>query len=397
MIGLRALLVLRILCSVWGRVIVEKNVRGWVGSDVILKCTVKLSEEAVTEEKVTQVTWRRRENGQDVDFLTFGEENKLRKLTSFATSKVDFLGNEHTDGSIRIRDVSLDDESVYTCIFTIYPLGTFQNTTTITVQAKPDVRVEPPPDPAVAKLPYQTVAICVAGAAKPAANITWWTDGLDYNSSESEFQNSNGTVTTESRLRMVPGAGIKDRSVTCIISQGLALPQTEKKLNIQNVQYSPDSVRVEVRTLDNGAVQFICLEDSSPPATNFTWRRKDTFDSGVTLELGNKKTLSNKNFPNGLYICEVTNPIGKSSGSLYFYRVSGGNALNRWILENLKSSDNLCFSPLISTSKMCLLYRLALLLAQLRFFTVPALRLIQVAPNQHSFHDGTKLSDVHVL
>ncbi|XP_073473444.1 nectin-1-like isoform X3 [Aquarana catesbeiana] len=324
MIGLRALLALGILCLVRGRVIVEKNVQAWVGSDAILKCTVKLSGGTETQEKVTQVTWWRNENGQNVDFLTFGEENKLRKLTPFAKSKVDYLGNEHTDGSIRIRDVSLNDESVYTCIFTIYPLGTFQNTTTLTVQAKPDVRVEPPPDPAVAKLPYQTVAICVAGAAKPAANITWWTDGLDYNSSERAFQNGNGTVTTESQLKMVPGAGIKDRIVTCIVSQGLALPQTEKKLNIQNLQYPPDSVRVEVRTLDNGAVQFICVEDSSPPATNFTWKRKDTFDSSEVL--GNEKTLSNKNFPNGLYICEVTNPIGKSSGSLYFYKVSDSSA-----------------------------------------------------------------------
>ncbi|XP_073473447.1 nectin-1-like isoform X5 [Aquarana catesbeiana] len=277
MIGLRALLALGILCLVRGRVIVEKNVQAWVGSDAILKCTVKLSGGTETQEKVTQVTWWRNENGQNVDFLTFGEENKLRKLTPFAKSKVDYLGNEHTDGSIRIRDVSLNDESVYTCIFTIYPLGTFQNTTTLTVQAKPDVRVEPPPDPAVAKLPYQTVAICVAGAAKPAANITWWTDGLDYNSSERAFQNGNGTVTTESQLKMVPGAGIKDRIVTCIVSQGLALPQTEKKLNIQNLQYPPDSVRVEVRTLDNGAVQFICVEDSSPPATNFTWKRFTRF------------------------------------------------------------------------------------------------------------------------
>ncbi|XP_077335877.1 nectin-1-like isoform X1 [Lithobates pipiens] len=326
--GIRALLALGILCSVRGRVNVERNVRAWVGSDIVLKCTVKLSEKAATEGNVSQVTWRRNENGQNVDFLTFGVANQLQKLTSFARSKVDYLGKEHTDGSIGIRNVSLNDESVYTCIFTIYPLGTFQNTTTLTVQAKPDVRVQPPPDPVVAKLPYQTVAICVAGAAKPAANITWWTDGLDYNSSEVEFRNSDGTVTTKSHLKMVPGAGIKDHSVTCIVSQGLALSQTEKKLNIQNLQYSPDSVRVEVRTLDNGAVQFICLEDSSPPATNFTWRRKDTFDSSAVLELGTEKTLSNKNFPNGLYICEVTNPVGKSSGSLYFYKVSDSACLH---------------------------------------------------------------------
>ncbi|CAI9572776.1 unnamed protein product, partial [Staurois parvus] len=119
---------------------------------------------------------------------------------------------------------------------TSFPLGAFLNRTSLIVQAKPDVHVEPSPNLVVAKLPYQTVAVCVARAAKPAANITWRTGGLDYNSSEHVIRNVNGTVTTESQLAMISGAGIKDHSVTCIISQGLALSPTEKQLTIQNVQ-----------------------------------------------------------------------------------------------------------------------------------------------------------------
>ncbi|XP_077335883.1 uncharacterized protein LOC143981716 [Lithobates pipiens] len=86
----------------------------------------------------------------------------------------------------------------------------------------------------------------------------------------------------------------------------------------------PDSVQVEVRTLDNGAVEFICVEDSSPPATNFMWKRKDTYDSDA-VELGNGKTLSGENFQSGVYICEVTNPIGKTSGYLHFYKAPGSS------------------------------------------------------------------------
>ncbi|XP_073473440.1 uncharacterized protein [Aquarana catesbeiana] len=87
---------------------------------------------------------------------------------------------------------------------------------------------------------------------------------------------------------------------------------------------APDSVQVEVRILDNGAVEFICVEDSSPPATSFMWKRKDTYGSDA-VELGNGKTLSGENFQSGVYICEVTNPIGKSSGSLHFYKAPGSS------------------------------------------------------------------------
>ncbi|KAM5182413.1 uncharacterized protein ACMZJ9_002792 isoform 2-T2 [Mantella aurantiaca] len=91
-------------------------------------------------------------------------------------------------------------------------------------------------------------------------------------------------------------------------------------------QDTPASVQVQVRTSDDGTVQFICVEDSKLRATKFTWRRKDSFDSDTAVELGSGKTLSGKNFPSGHYICEVTTPTGKSSGSLHFYIVPGSSS-----------------------------------------------------------------------
>nr|DBA34562.1 TPA: hypothetical protein GDO54_002112 [Pyxicephalus adspersus] len=170
MIGVRALLVLGILQSLGGQVLVNEKVRAWIGSSVVLNCNIKILEGVVT-----QVTWKRNEKGQNVDFLTYSG-GKVQKLTKFAESRVEFLGNQPTEGSIMIRDVTLADESVYTCIFTTFPSGAYSNMSSLIVQAEPDIHVEPLPNPVVAKLPFQTVGTCVAGAAKPAANISWWTD-----------------------------------------------------------------------------------------------------------------------------------------------------------------------------------------------------------------------------
>ncbi|XP_018413351.1 PREDICTED: nectin-1-like [Nanorana parkeri] len=301
---------------------VDAEVLAWVGSNVTLRCSVETSGT-----NITQVTWQRIENGQNKNFLTYSN-SKLLKLTPFAEQRVKFLGDGYKNGSIEIINVELSDERTYTCTFTLFPTGAADNTISFITQAKPDINIEPSPEPVVAKLPYQTVAICVARAAKPSANITWLTDKLDYISSESELQHANTTVTTQSQLKMIPRAEIKDRSVTCVISHGIGTSnaRTERKLTIQNVQYPPDSVHVEVRRLDNGTFQFICVEDSSPPATNFKWRRKDTFDSNATVELGNEKTLSSEDLLSGIYFCEVTNPVGRSSGYLYVYQGPGCSA-----------------------------------------------------------------------
>ncbi|XP_072254466.1 nectin-1-like isoform X2 [Pyxicephalus adspersus] len=326
MIGVRALLVLGILQSLGGQVLVNEKVRAWIGSSVVLNCNIKILEGVVT-----QVTWKRNEKGQNVDFLTYSG-GKVQKLTKFAESRVEFLGNQPTEGSIMIRDVTLADESVYTCIFTTFPSGAYSNMSSLIVQAEPDIHVEPLPNPVVAKLPFQTVGTCVAGAAKPAANISWWTDGLDYLSSEQEIKHDNGTVTIQSHLQMIPEPQINNLNVTCIISQnnGTSYTRIERSLTIRNIQYPPDSVRVEVRTLDNGGFHLICVEESSPPATNFTWKRKDAMNSDVTVELAYGKTLFMENFPNGLYICEVTNSIGPSSGYLYLHQ-AGSSCLHAWL------------------------------------------------------------------
>ncbi|XP_072278162.1 nectin-1-like [Pyxicephalus adspersus] len=206
-------------------VTVNEEVHTWIGSNVVLNCSIGITG------GVTQVTWQRNENGQNVDFLTYSR-GKLQKLTKFAESRVEFLGNESTEGSIMIRDVTLADESVYTCIFTTFPLGAYLNKSSLIVQ---------------------------------------------------------------------------DR---------------------------PDSVRVEVRLLDNEDLNLICVEVSSLPATNFTWKRKDTMDSDAEEELGHGKTLYiKKYFQNGQYICEVNTPIGKSSGHLHLFQPGSSCLLVQlWLL-----------------------------------------------------------------
>ncbi|XP_068126905.1 nectin-1-like isoform X2 [Hyperolius riggenbachi] len=320
------LLLLRFFHPARSQVRVNPQMYGNLGLDVTLNCDANL-------QNIRQVTWQRIENGQQVNFLVNNTEQGLKKLTDFAVERVDFLGLNPTEGSIRIRNLQLADETVYICVFTSFPIGPTQEKITLTVIVPADPHVDPSPVPVLLKMPYETVAICVADACKPAVSISWRTEGLRYNTSEVVVQHDNKTVTTQSQLRMVPGPAINRHNVTCIVSQntGTSAVQTERRMTIQNIHYPP-VVRVESRTFDNGTVQFICVEDANPPATNFMWRRKQNFSSKAAVQLRSGRIICGENYTSGLYICKVTNQIGSAEGYLYYYTAPEScGCLHAWL------------------------------------------------------------------
>ncbi|XP_072254464.1 nectin-1-like [Pyxicephalus adspersus] len=293
---------------------VDVKIFALLNSDVILKCRAK------TTDFITQVTWKRNVDGQNVDFLVYSSRSGLHKQTHFAEQRVEFLGNKQDDGSIKILNATLADEGVYTCIFTIFPSGAQFAETSLEIGVQPAVswrlkKVIVNPDPIV-------VAECVADSAKPMAVIEWITGGINYTAQENYTQHHNGTVSTRNMLIMTPTPQLSGQEVSCFIYQP-GLPATEKKnstlkFNLTNIQYAPQDVYVEVQRKTDRSLQLECHSKSNP-AAQYTWRRPNGSIMNGNADLKPWILSLSKQDTHNLYICEAENVWGVNTGNIYFY------------------------------------------------------------------------------
>lgn len=98
----------------------EEKVTVVVGRSAILPC--KLTD---TQESLDQISWQRRtkEQGRDVNFLTIQDQNKVQFVDK-PEPRFKFIGDfSNKDGTLKLSDVSLEDEATYTCIFSLFPSG----------------------------------------------------------------------------------------------------------------------------------------------------------------------------------------------------------------------------------------------------------------------------------
>uniref|UniRef100_A0A672GRZ9 Ig-like domain-containing protein n=1 Tax=Salarias fasciatus TaxID=181472 RepID=A0A672GRZ9_SALFA len=76
---------------------------------------------------LTQISWRRKTRGMPGNpfFLTIAEENSPNFVNG-PDPRISFIGHfAERDGTLQISNVSLNDEGSYTCIFTLFPSGTY--------------------------------------------------------------------------------------------------------------------------------------------------------------------------------------------------------------------------------------------------------------------------------
>uniref|UniRef100_A0A3B3R0X1 Ig-like domain-containing protein n=1 Tax=Paramormyrops kingsleyae TaxID=1676925 RepID=A0A3B3R0X1_9TELE len=102
------------------------------GGSANLSC--RLTE---TDEDLEQVTWQKRTRGipENHNFLVILPPRDVRNINGLG-NRARFIGNlTMKTGSIQILNVSLHDEGVYTCIFTVFPSGPHQAETRLTVHA----------------------------------------------------------------------------------------------------------------------------------------------------------------------------------------------------------------------------------------------------------------------
>ncbi|XP_043547141.1 OX-2 membrane glycoprotein-like isoform X4 [Chiloscyllium plagiosum] len=89
-----------------------------VGDDALLPCTIK------TEQTISQFMWRYKRGQQQWNFFTAVFKNgKDERLNDIFNGRMTYVGQSSKNASMYLRNITLSDEGIYSCIFTLFPDG----------------------------------------------------------------------------------------------------------------------------------------------------------------------------------------------------------------------------------------------------------------------------------
>ncbi|XP_058248514.1 hemicentin-2-like [Hemibagrus wyckioides] len=319
--------------------IIGRDVTVTAGDDAELFCQV-----VETAETLTSIRWQRRtkEKPTNTDILIITSGGKQEYINGLR-DRVKFTANfTRMNGSILLSNVTVLDEGIYTCIFSVFPSGPYETEVRLTVQVPPVVSVSADP-PAVAGDTDVILATCTASNAKPAAEASW---SLGVLNNSVKVQNtvtvdSEGRATVKSSLIVNASVDLNQKNVQCVVTH----PGLKEKLELSytlNVHYPPQVVKI-ISAGDQGDTrEFQCEADANPKPTNFTWSRyfpvKKTLSSGVNSRLMIQLTPDS----NGLYYCEASNQYGKSVGSFYLFFKPSTESKTCWTLYIITLIAGVC-------------------------------------------------------
>ncbi|TWW80949.1 Nectin-2 Herpes virus entry mediator B [Takifugu flavidus] len=265
--------------------VVGRDVSVIQGETGVLLCSV-----IDTNDSVSQISWEKHTRGhpQNSEFVTITPGSGL-KVINGDSDRVKFIGNiDDKNGSLELSGITLMDEGIYTCAFTLYPGG----------------------------IPEKTISLNVFG------NLTTIRNAIEHH---------NGTVTTVSSLVGVPSRELDQQLVQCVVTSKATKDQT-LPFTIQ-IYFPPSEVNINEQ-LDGS---FSC-DTAAKPKPEIVWTRIDGSwpESSVTVKDGRLKFLTMDASLNGLYQCEASNEYGSKYGRLYVhnkaaYHYSGaGKQSKQW-------------------------------------------------------------------
>nr|XP_023694581.1 nectin-1-like [Paramormyrops kingsleyae] len=236
--------------------------------------------------------------------------------------RAQFIGNlTKKTGSIQLLDVSLQDEGVYTCIFTVFPSGPHQTEIRLNVRVHPVVTVMPAA-PLVVGSGSGILVTCTAANGRPAAEVSWRIDQLDgpVEIVKNTTQNPNGTTTVRSYLLVTPTRSMHGREVQCVVNH-TALQHEDIVPYRISLHYAPQSVNITLKTSSSEDPTFQCDVDANPSPTRYTWSRVngEVLSPSIRPEGGRLVFLKMGSELNGLYVCEASNQYGHITGTLFVY------------------------------------------------------------------------------
>ncbi|XP_076858712.1 nectin-1-like [Brachyhypopomus gauderio] len=272
-----------------------------------------------TQETLTRITWqkRTREKPENSIFFAITPDGEIEHINGLK-DRAEFIGNiQELIGSIGLKNVSLLDEGVYTCIFNIFPSGPFETEITLTVLVPPVVSVDPAIIP-VAGDGNVTLASCTAAKGRPAAEVSWHlgtlADFLKVNTNQS--LHPDGTYTVTSHLIGVASKELNQVKIQCLVNH-TALKTTLVEDYTIVIHYPPQVAYISSVGNATKAQEFLCEADGNPKPSSFTWRR---VNKTLPIPADNDRLLIPLTSDhNGLYLCEASNQYGSVTGSIYVH------------------------------------------------------------------------------
>uniref|UniRef100_A0A8C4GP09 Ig-like domain-containing protein n=1 Tax=Dicentrarchus labrax TaxID=13489 RepID=A0A8C4GP09_DICLA len=264
------------------------------GGTVVLPC--KLTD---TTEDLNQISWQRKtkERPRNENFFTIVQQAGP-KFVNGEDLRFKFVGSmSDLNGSLQLSSVTLLDEGIYTCIFTLFPSGNHITEIPLNVLVPPVSSLKDN-HPALGKEEV-SLGTCTAAASKPPAQVKWVIGPLEgkVNAITSSTKHDNDTTTTVSSLLGVPTREINQRLVHCVITSAALSKEETLPFTIQK----------------HGR-----LHGRQPMVSDNSWPQ-----SAVRMEDATLQFLSMTSNLNGLYQCEASNTYGTKLGHLYVHVSSG--------------------------------------------------------------------------
>ncbi|XP_026151215.1 nectin-4-like isoform X1 [Mastacembelus armatus] len=304
--------------------VIGGNVTVVQGDTVILPC--KLTD---TTETIDMISWQRDTRGKHQDNRLFTiQQDGSAEFFNGADNQFKFIGSiEDKNGSLQLSNVTLLDEGIYRCIFTLFPSGNHKTEMHLNVLVPPVISVTD--NQPILGNEEVSLATCTAAGSKPPAEIKWVTDAVTekVKVQTNSTEEADGTTTTVSLLIGVPTREI-NHTVQCVVTSP-ALSKQETLTFIIQVYFSP----TEVNFLERSKDTFECVSEANPEA-NFTWSRsaQSLPQSSVRVEGAMIQLLNFTSDLNGLYQCDASNPYGRKHGQLYLHVTSEGTCTVYWMI-----------------------------------------------------------------
>ncbi|XP_047012110.1 nectin-4 isoform X2 [Ictalurus punctatus] len=299
------------------------------GDDARLYCQL-----VDTAEKLTSITWQRRtkETPTNADFLVIALDGKEEHINGLK-DRVKFTGNiPGLNGSILLSNITVSDEGIYTCIFSIFPSGPFKTAIHLAVLSPPVVSVSTDVPP-VAGDTEEILATCTASNAKPAAEVSWNLGDLN----DSVKVQTNVTLDSEERYTVkssligVASKDLNQKKVQCLVTH----PGLKEELEVDytlNIHY-PTQMCYIISVGGQGEThEFLCEADANPKPINFTWSRHFPVNEPLSRGVNNRLIIQMTPDSNGLYYCVASNQYGESVGSLYVDVIQFTECTTCWTL-----------------------------------------------------------------
>uniref|UniRef100_A0A3P8VZW5 Nectin-4-like n=1 Tax=Cynoglossus semilaevis TaxID=244447 RepID=A0A3P8VZW5_CYNSE len=287
---------------------------------------------AATTDTITQITWDRmtKENPNGKGFYVIQANNGGYNY-KILDNRFTFIGNlKGHNGSLTIANATLMDEGNYTCIFTLYPSGSFQTQMSLEVKVPPVTLVKD--DFPVLSEDEALLATCLAFGSKPAAQVEWDTGNppVRLRATTNSTLHDNGTTTTVCYLFGTPIIEINNHTVQCVITTS-ALSEKKTIPFSLNVYFSPRYVSI-TEVSENS---FSCKTNANPSA-NITWTRLGQPLPEVGVRVKNNILQFTTMGPaiNGYYRCEASNVHGRELADLLMHVVLE-RYVSCWILFSI--------------------------------------------------------------